>query len=161
MKKLFLVLVCSFSASTAYADFEKIRTITDPQLGPLRQAEALDMNVDLEYSRLSGKNVGGILMRVGYLHFREPYLLSIGPVAQLSTKFPASYGLQIEADHLWAGFWGQGALMVNANKRVVGSVAVGWSFFGIDAQINNEPDSLVFFAKLKIPLGVILLYLNN
>jgi len=162
MNKSLIFLFCMLFSGVAHAEFEKMRTVTDPQFGPLRQAEALDVSLDLEYGRVSGRGIGILNARLGYLHVREPLFISGGPAIRLSTGLSTALGPQLQIEHLWMGMWGQGAVLVDTHGKIIGTIGAGFSIIGAEIQLNNRGnmDIQVFF-KLRLPVGVLLLWACN
>jgi hypothetical protein len=166
MKGLIVVLMSVLFSIPAYAEFEKITTTTDPVLGPLRHANALDMNVSLQFGKeQGGKYAGNAQLRTGYMYLNEPTILCLGIISQLSTQLPSSFGVEFEAMNLWEGYRGQAGIMMDVKGHPMFLFGVGFSFIGFEIQAreygHGKDLKLSGFVKVDLPAGLYFLQENN
>ncbi len=119
-----------------------------------------------------GRGVGFVRVRAGLLAARWPFIYSIGGTYEANNLSPATFGLQAEITHIGAGIWLQLGGMVDWKAQLGGMASVGWSIFGIEAQIrgyeNVLPDPMSkdgygfqLVGKVRIPIGFILYVLSR
>lgn len=120
-----------------------------------------------------GRPVGFGKIRGGVMYATWPYIYSIGATFESNNLSPLAWGLQAEVTHIGAGIWLQLGGMVDWKARFAGTLAVGWSVFGIEAQLRGYKDVLpeavpsdfgygvAILGKVRVPIGVILYVLSR
>jgi hypothetical protein len=89
------------------------------------------------------------------MYMAEPWYFTLAPTYEYSTFSKATFGLQLEALSLWAGFWGQlgGQYDIEGNPGWMASI--GLSLIGVEYQVRYLPAGQTrwaAFAKLRIPI---------
>jgi hypothetical protein len=123
--------------------------------------------------RKNTSGVGFVKVRGGIMYASWPYIYSIGATFESNNLSPAAWGIQAEVTHIGAGVWLQLGGMVDWKARFAGTASVGWSIFGIEAQLRGYKDPLpdaapldfgygvAILGKVRIPIGVILYVLSR
>ena len=121
-----------------------------------------DANLEGAYGRAFGENyartMGFVRGRGGVLWIHGPWYSSAGAFYEWSNITPATFGVQIEQMHLSTGAWIQLGAGIDIEPRPMGTLSLGWSLFGVEAQYRTYGDAgegAAVFGKLRIPIGVI------
>ncbi len=99
-------------------------------------------------------------LRVGALLIREPMFWNVGAYADYSTWDAGAFGVMGEVMHFTSGTWAQLSAFIDTDARMGFGVAGGWSLFGAEVQMRNDPhrDLPVWsvHAKVRIPIRMFL-----
>ncbi len=138
------------------------------------RATMLDLNVEGGGGFFWGNRTTGIgfgRVRSGVMFAGLPVTMSIGVTFEVNNVSMATYGAQIELLHMESGLWGQLGPTVDAHGNFGGLLSVGWSLFGIEAQVRGYDEvrpasfqgdyGFALLGKIRIPVGFILYVLSR
>ena len=119
-----------------------------------------------------GRPVGFGKIRGGLMYATWPFVYSIGATFESNNLSPAAWGLQAEVTHIGAGIWLQVGGMIDWKAQGAFTAALGWSVFGIEAQLRGYQDALPeptqyfgygisILGKVRVPIGFILYVLSR
>lgn len=86
-----------------------------------------------------------------------PRFYSLGVTALYCGIGDLAFGLQGELLDLSSGVWGQVGAHIDINTSTGLEASLGWSLFGVEAQVRFEDQGTqaALFLKLRIPIGII------
>jgi len=143
-------------------------------IGNYYKATTLDLNLEGGGGYFWGNRSSGIgfgRVRSGVMFAGWPLTISVGATFEVNNVSMATYGAQLEFLHVASGFWAQLGPMLDARGNFGGLVSVGWSVFGIEAQVRGYDEvrpsafqgdyGFALVGKLRIPVGYILYVLSR
>jgi len=121
-----------------------------------------DLNLELGYGRIfpspphwEGFFRGG----AGIMFVRDPFYEILRFTYEYSPRSNATLGVELEADWVETGLWGNIGLMKDANSVYWGGRAsLGWAIFGFEAEYRGDATTKTYaalYGKLRLPLGII------
>jgi hypothetical protein len=128
---------------------------------PLHAEESLwDLNV--EYGRTMVDNPEGSMFRVGtgIITAEGNLSKSINLVLDKTSYGPRMVGAQAEISSLRYGTWAQTGLMFDSSLNRKATVTLGWIMVGMELQVLQD-NSLAYFGKARLPLGLMRLWWGN
>jgi hypothetical protein len=130
--------------------------------GPLEQGWWWDLDLEGAAARWlqPGRTYLGMgRARVGVMYMAEPWYYSLGATYELNSLTPAAFGAQVEAMHLWSGFWIQLGGGVDVEGQGTFNASVGFSLFGFESETwsgGSLPTRTALLLKLRLPVSWIL-----
>lgn len=168
-----LALVLLVAAFPARAD-DKSQVIYHGSIAGWYKATMLDLDLEGGGGFFWGNRTSGIgfgRVRSGIMFVKLPIAVAIGATFEVNNVSMATYGAQLELLHLETGVWGQLGPTVDGHGNFGGLLSVGWSLFGIEAQVRGYDEvrpsafqggyGFALVGKLRIPVGYILYVLSR
>jgi hypothetical protein len=130
--------------------------------GPLEQGWWWDLDLEGAAGRWlqPGRTYLGMgRARVGVMYMAEPWYYSLGATYELNSLTPAAFGAQVEAMHLWSGFWIQLGGGVDVEGQGTFNASVWFSLFGFESETwsgGSLPTRTALLLKLRLPVSWIL-----
>ncbi|MGH7281089.1 MAG: hypothetical protein ACRELY_06165 [Polyangiaceae bacterium] len=139
------------------------RFVRSPEMKKMMERTTTwDLNVELGYGRVfrdPAKWEGFFRAGAGIMFVRDPLFEVLRFTYDYSPRSNATLGVELEADWVELGLWGQLGLMKDANSPYWGGRAsLGFAIFGVEGEYRGDATTQKYFAlygKLRIPLGII------
>ena len=139
------------------------RYVRSPQMKKMMERTTTwDLNVELGYGRVfrdPAKWEGFFRAGAGIMFVRDPLFEVLRFTYDYSPRSTATLGVELEADWVETGLWGQLGLMKDANSPYWGGrFSLGFAILGVEGEYRGDATTQTYFAlygKLRIPLGIL------
>ena len=139
------------------------RFVRSPQMKKMMErATTWDLNVELGYGRVfrdPAKWEGFFRAGAGIMFVRDPLFEVLRFTYDYSPRSTATLGVELEADWVETGLWGQLGLMKDANSPYWGGrLSLGFAILGIEGEYRGDATAQTYWAlygKLRVPLGIL------
>ena len=139
------------------------RFVRSPQMRKMMERTTTwDLNVELGYGRVfrdPAKWEGFFRAGAGIMFVRDPLFEVLRFTYDYSPRSTATLGVELEADWVETGLWGQLGLMKDANSPYWGGrLSLGFAILGVEGEYRGDATAQTYWAlygKLRIPLGIL------
>jgi hypothetical protein len=139
------------------------RYVRSPAMKKMMQRTTTwDLNLELGYGRIfpSPPHWEGFFRAgAGVMFVRDPFFEVLRFTYDYSPRSNATLGVELEANWVETGLWGNLGLMKDANSKYWGGRAsLGFAIFGFEAEYRGDATAQTYWAlygKLRLPLGII------